>query len=114
MSQANKPHEFAPNTLAESAKVNANFDEIYGKYNTLDTNAVTTSGDQTVAGTKTFSSPVTSNVATGTAPLSVASTTKVANLNADSVGGYKIWKGTQTAYDALSPNYDANTVYYVE
>lgn len=51
------------------------------------TGLVLTSGDQTVAGTKTFSSTITSNVTTGTAPLTVASTTVVTNLNADKVDG---------------------------
>jgi hypothetical protein len=42
---------------------------------------------QTVGGAKTFSSPIASSVATGTAPLSVASTTLVTNLNADRLDG---------------------------
>jgi hypothetical protein len=49
--------------------------------------AVTT-GTQTLAGAKTFSSQIASTVATGTAPLSVSSTTKVANLNADLLDGF--------------------------
>ena len=48
---------------------------------------VHTTGNETVAGTKTFSSPITSNVTTGTAPLIVASTTKVANLNSSTLDG---------------------------
>ena len=54
--------------------------------------AVTT-GTQTFAGAKTFSSMIsadagfTSTVATGTAPLTVTSTTVVANLNADLLDG---------------------------
>ena len=36
-----------------------------------------------VVGTGTFSNPIVSTVATGTAPLQVSSTTNVTNLNAD-------------------------------
>lgn len=42
----------------------------------------------TFEGTKTFENPITSTVATGTAPLTIASTTKVTNLNTDKVDGY--------------------------
>ena len=45
---------------------------------------------QTISGAKTFSSPATSTVATGTAPLNVASTTQVTNFNAEMVGGKKL------------------------
>jgi len=44
-------------------------------------------GTQTITGSKTFSSPIISNVAIGTAPFSVVSTTKVTNLNADLLDG---------------------------
>jgi hypothetical protein len=44
---------------------------------------VMTAPNQTIAGTKTFSGVITSNVVTGTAPLSIASTTKVNNLHVD-------------------------------
>ena len=44
-------------------------------------------GNQTVAGIKTFSSQLISTVAIGTAPFSVVSTTKVTNLNADLLDG---------------------------
>jgi len=60
----------------------------------------------------TFSSPITSDVTTGTKPLQVASTTKVDNLNADMVGGWKLWKGDQAAYDAIAVK-DLNTVYFI-
>jgi hypothetical protein len=49
--------------------------------------AVTT-GTQTFAGAKTFSSQIASTVATGTAPFSLSSTTKVTNLNADLLDGF--------------------------
>jgi hypothetical protein len=48
---------------------------------------VKTTGNQTIAGVKTFSSQITSNLATGTSPLSVSSTTVVTNLNADLIDG---------------------------
>jgi hypothetical protein len=44
-------------------------------------------GTQTITGSKTFSSPIISSVVTGTAPFTVASTTKVTNLNADLLDG---------------------------
>ena len=50
-------------------------------------NSVLLTGAQTVAGIKTFTSQLASSVATGTAPFSVASTTKVTNLNADLLDG---------------------------
>ncbi len=46
--------------------------------------------DQTLGGTKTFSNQVVSNVATGTAPFQVSSTTMVNNFNAEMVGGKKV------------------------
>ena len=49
--------------------------------------AVMNTGDETIAGTKTFSSAIASTVTTGTAPFTVASTTMVANLNADQLDG---------------------------
>jgi hypothetical protein len=50
-------------------------------------NSVLLTGAQTVAGIKTFTAQLASSVATGTAPFSVASTTKVTNLNADLLDG---------------------------
>lgn len=59
-------------------------------------------GNQTLAGVKTFSSQASfsagltaaaaliSTLATGTAPFTIASTTKVTNLNADKVDGYDV------------------------
>lgn len=44
-------------------------------------------GDQTVAGTKTFSSQIISSLAQGTPPLAVQSETKVTKLNADKWDG---------------------------
>ena len=34
-------------------------------------------------------------------------------LAAEEVNGYKVMKLTQAQYDALSPDYDANTIYYI-
>ena len=55
---------------------------------------------------------LTSTVSTGTAPLAVTSTTKVANLNADQVDGLSLWTGTQAAYTALG-TYDSATLYVI-
>jgi hypothetical protein len=64
--------------------------------------AVVKTGAQTAAGVKTFSdqasftsgltsaAALVSTLATGTAPLTIASTTKVTNLNADKVDGYDV------------------------
>lgn len=47
--------------------------------------------------TSAVTSPtITSTVTTGTAPLTVASTTKVTNLNADQVDGTSVLRGTGT------------------
>jgi len=62
---------------------------------TAGTTVVTDATNQTIAGTKTFSSQVVLSVATGTAPLSVTSTTLVSNLNVDKVDGIDV--GTITA-----------------
>ena len=50
-------------------------------------NSVLLTGAQTIAGIKTFTAQLASTVATGTAPFSVLSTTKVTNLNADLLDG---------------------------
>jgi hypothetical protein len=70
-------------------------------------NFVDLSTAQTVGGAKTFSSPVASTVATGTAPLSVASTTLVTNLNADYLDGQHA-----TAFALAAHNHD--TAYYTK
>jgi hypothetical protein len=44
-------------------------------------------GNETIAGAKTFTAPIVSTAAAGTPPLSVSSSTKVAGLNADMVDG---------------------------
>jgi hypothetical protein len=64
-------------------------------------NSVLLTGAQTIAGIKTFTAQLASTVATGTAPFSVASTTKVTNLNADLLDGltsadFATLTGTQT------------------
>lgn len=65
-------------------------------------NSCNLTGNQSIAGVKTFSeqlaltlgftsaAAMVSTLATGTAPLTVESTTKVANLNADKVDGYDV------------------------
>ena len=71
----------------------------YGWFKILDTNNFTSTLDsryatlatnQTISGTKTFSTQQKFTVATGTSPFTVASTTKVTNLNSDMVDGYHI------------------------
>jgi hypothetical protein len=58
-----------------------------GTLSSLAVTGTTTSGNFATAGNITASFLI-SNVATGTAPLTVTSTTKVTNLNADTVDGY--------------------------
>ena len=80
---------------------------------TAGTTVVTDATNQTIAGTKTFSSQIVSSVATGTAPLSVASTTLVTNLNADLLDGLNSATAntvsTIVARDA-SGNFSAGTI----
>ena len=52
-----------------------------------DSTVVHKSGNENITGTKTFSAPIISNVGTGTAPLSITSTTVISNLNADLLDG---------------------------
>jgi len=74
-------------------------------------NFVDLSSGQTVAGTKTFSNNVSSTVGAGTAPLQVASTTQVTNLNSELHGGYRI-PDLDTRYGQTSPvqNPRSNTI----
>ena len=53
----------------------------------LDVDGQTELDDLSVAGVSTFSGVINSTVSTGTAPFTVASTTKVTNLNADLLDG---------------------------
>lgn len=53
-------------------------------------NSCNLSGNQTVAGAKTFSNQIISSFAIGTKPIAVTSTTKCDNLNADKVDGYDV------------------------
>jgi hypothetical protein len=98
-----------------------------GKLNVTSTEAVLPTGDQSIGGTKTFTGTVViggamtvnqntdigdyqlraktfySDVATGTAPLTVTSTTKVTNLNADQVDG-KSFTSYDSGWFAVSNN----------
>ena len=78
--------------IARTSALNAHTSNTNNPHSTTasQVGAVDLSTAQTVGGTKTFSSPIGSTVATGTAPLQVASTTMVMNLNAERVGGYRI------------------------
>ena len=66
------------------------------------TDAVTLGTEQEITGTKTFTSQLKSNVATGTAPLVVNSTTMVANLNANYLGGLNKNSFQKAVYDYVN------------
>lgn len=66
------------------------------------TDAVTLGTEQEITGTKTFTSQLKSNVATGTAPLVVNSTTMVANLNANYLGGLNKDSFQKAVYDYVN------------
>lgn len=70
-------------TISLPATINANLN---GNANTA-TTATNQSGGTVSATTGSFSGVITSTVATGTAPLTIASTTAVTNLNADYLDG---------------------------
>jgi hypothetical protein len=40
-------------------------------------------------------------------------TTDDLNNNKVNGAGITLWKGTQSDYEALAPNYDSNTIYYI-
>ena len=67
--------------------------KIWGSLTT--TGATTLSSTLSVTGTGTFNSQIISNVADGTAPLVVTSTTKVANLNTDLLDGFHVNTGSE-------------------
>lgn len=70
----------ADNCLYSNGKKVSTTDHTHPIYVTLDTK-------QTINGSKTFTTPIISTVASGTAPLVVASNTLVSNLNADLLDG---------------------------
>lgn len=70
----------ADNCLYSDGKKVSTTDHTHPIYVTLDT-------EQTINGSKTFTTPIISTVASGTAPLAVASNTLVSNLNADLLDG---------------------------
>lgn len=70
----------ADNCLYSDSKKVSTTDHTHPIYVTLDT-------EQTINGSKTFTTPIISTVASGTAPLVVASNTLVSNLNADLLDG---------------------------
>ena len=73
------------------------------------TDAVTLGTEQEITGTKTFTSQLKSNVATGTAPLVVNSTTMVANLNANYLGGLNKNSFQKAVYDYVNVSGTADT-----
>lgn len=70
----------ADNCLYSDGKKVSTTDHTHPIYVTLDT-------EQTINGSKTFTTPIISTVASGTAPFRVASNTLVSNLNADLLDG---------------------------
>lgn len=70
----------ADNCLYSDGKKVSTTDHTHPIYVTLDT-------EQTINGSKTFTTPIISTVASGTAPLVVASNTLVSNLNTDLLDG---------------------------
>lgn len=70
----------ADNCLYSGGKKVSTTDHTHPIYVTLDT-------EQTINGSKTFTTPIISTVASGTAPFKVASNTLVSNLNADLLDG---------------------------
>lgn len=70
----------ADNCLYSNGKKVSTTDHTHPIYVTLDT-------EQTINGSKTFTTPIISTVASGTAPFRVASNTLVTNLNADLLDG---------------------------
>lgn len=78
----------------------------------LPTNIASLDTTQTFDGLKTFSGQITSSVATGTSPFSIASTTLVTNLNANYLSGASL--STDTALgtsDTLIPTQNAIKTY---
>ena len=67
-----------------------------------DANGVTLGTEQEITGTKTFTSQLKSNVATGKSPLVVNSTTMVANLNANYLGGLNKDSFQKAVYDYVN------------
>ncbi len=66
-------------------------------------------GNMTIAGNKTFSSPIISSVAIGTAPFTITSTTKSTNLNADMIDDKHI---ALTATNDTIPVQGNNATFY--
>lgn len=50
----------------------------------------------------------------GTNDVKLQDTITATAANTTALGGLKLVKLTQSAYDALSPNYDANTIYFIK
>ena len=71
----------------------------------LSTNAALLTGTQSFSGSKSFSSPASFTIPTGTAPFSVTSTTKVANLNADQLDGLD-----SSAFSLTTHTHDASAI----
>lgn len=72
------------------------------------TNGVYTTGNQTIGGIKTFSSPIAGSLNGNANSATVSSTVDDAN----STSNLLFWSGTQAQYNAVSPK-NANTIYFV-
>ena len=80
-------------TTADADEVMANFTDITDVVNgSIDGDNISSSSALTCA-SLTTSGAITSTVATGTAPMTIASTTAVSNLNVDKVDGYDMSSG---------------------
>jgi hypothetical protein len=84
-----------------------------GTVNAKGTWKLTTTGAVTLGTTPlTFENEVKAHMADNAAHV-IKDGTLQAGLNAEKVGGYKAWVGTQAEYDAIAVK-DANTLYYIK
>ena len=90
-------------STALSSKASQNdLDTLSGNVNTVSGNVNTVSGDVV---------SLSGQVSTNTSNISTVSASTASNTTA--LGGLSLVKLTQSAYDALSPNYDSNTLYVI-
>ena len=80
----------------------------------IDVSTFVTSGQMTSAITQATSGKVdTSAITSSVTSASTDNEIPTAKAVYDQMGGLKLVKLTQSAYDALSPNYDSNTLYVI-
>lgn len=93
MGTITRTYTFTDGTTADADEVNAELDNIIDEINgNLDGDNIASDSALSVASLST-SGAITSTLATGTAPFTIASTTKVTSLNADQVDGYDVTSG---------------------